>query len=234
MEIINSLLHFDVYLLSIIETFGYYTYLLLFLIIFAETGLVVTPFLPGDSLLFVVGTLAGAGYLNIYVILGTLTLAAILGDSVNYSLGKKLGAKVFSKTNSRFFNPDHLEKTRKFYAKYGAKTIILARFVPIVRTFAPFVAGIGEMHYGQFVTYNILGGIIWVFSLTILGYFFGGLEIIKNNFEIAIFGVIFLSLIPVIYEIIMHKLEAHKARKLATATYEKVQDTFERKHLSEE
>lgn len=200
MEIFDFLLHLDKYLAEIINQFGIFTYIILFLIIFVETGLIVMPFLPGDSLLFVVGTFAANGLFNIWTVYFLLLFAAILGDAVNYSIGYNIGPKIFSRDDSRFFNKEHLEKTKVFYEKYGGKTIILARFLPIIRTFAPFVAGIGKMDYKVFFFYNIIGGFAWVTSLTFAGYFFGGLPIIKNNFETAILVIIFISLIPVIVE----------------------------------
>lgn len=231
MELIETLLHFDEYLAQFINTFGGWVYVLLFAIIFAETGFVVTPFLPGDSLLFVVGTLAGSGYLNFWLIYVTLLIAAILGDTVNYWIGHHTGHKVFNKENSKFFNKHHLETTRKFFAKHGGKTIIIARFVPIVRSFAPFVAGMGSMHYSTFLAYNVIGGFVWVTSLTVAGYFFGALPIIKNNFEAAIFIIIFLSLIPAVIEYIKAKREPKKAED--SASYAKIQDTFKKEHLKE-
>lgn len=231
-DILKSLLHFDSQLRQIIDVFGAWTYVILFIIIFAETGLVIVPFLPGDSLLFIVGSLAGSGYLNFFVVYTTLLIAAILGDSVNYSLGRKLGKKAFTKTNSMFFSPANLEKTRKFYEKYGSKTIILARFVPIIRTFAPFVAGIGEMHYSTFAFYNVLGGFIWVTSLTSAGYFFGGMEIVKNNFEIAILVIIFISILPVIYEYLMHKKASKEESESVKTDFVEIKETFEEKDIS--
>lgn len=231
LEIIKFVLHLEEHLANIINLFGPYTYVFLFLIIFAETGLVVTPFLPGDSLLFVIGTLAGGGFLNIWVVYFTLLLAAILGDTVNYWVGNKLGARVFSKEKSRLFNKAYLEKTRQFYDKHGGKTIILARFVPIVRTFAPFVAGVGKMHYHTFLIYNVVGAFIWVTLLTFAGYFFGALPIIKDNFEFAVFGVIIVSVLPMIFEYLKHK---HEERKLAKqASYDKIQKTMEKEHLKD-
>src|SRR3989339_1174603 len=161
-QFIDVILHLDKYLNQITQEYGIWTYALLFLIIFAETGLVITPFLPGDSLIFAVGTLAGGSYLNIVITYLTLLIAAILGDTVNYWVGHHLGARVFTQENSRIFNKAYLEKTNEFYRKHGGKTIILARFIPVVRTFAPFVAGVGKMHYGIFLSYNIVGGFIWV------------------------------------------------------------------------
>ncbi len=175
MDILDIFLHLGDYLAQIIQIFGVWTYVILFLVIFAETGFVVTPFLPGDSLLFIVGAFAAIGHLNIFVVYAVLLVAAILGDTVNYWLGNKIGAKVFSKENSRIFNKKYLTKTEEFYEKYGGKTIIIARFVPVVRTFAPFVAGIGKMKYSVFITYNIIGGFFWVTSLVFAGYFFGNL-----------------------------------------------------------
>jgi membrane-associated protein len=232
MELINFLLHFDEYLANIINLFGPMTYVILFLIVFAETGLVVLPFLPGDSLLFVVGTLAGGGYLNIWFAYFTLLLAAILGDTVNYWIGSRIGNRVFSKENSKIFNKAYLEKTREFYDKHGGKTIILARFVPIIRTFAPFVAGMGEMRYGTFISYNIIGGIVWVTLLTFAGYFFGGLSFIKENFEYAVLGVVFVSIIPVILEYIKHKGRKNKKNEEKTS-FKEIKKTFKKEHLED-
>jgi membrane-associated protein len=234
MEIIDFLLHLDQHLSAIIDAFGIYTYIILFLIIFAETGFVVTPFLPGDSLLFVVGTLAGSGFLNIWIVYISLLLAAILGDSINYWIGHHTGPKIFAKENSRLFNKAYLEKTREFYAKHGGKTIILARFLPIIRTFAPFVAGVGKMHYSTFIFYNIIGGFIWVTSLTFAGYFFGGLPVIKENFEYAIIGIIVLSIMPMIIEYLKRKKGPQITRKqLESLTYKDIQKTFKKEHLTD-
>lgn len=230
MEIINFFLHFDDYLANIINLFGGWTYVILFGIIFAETGLVVTPFLPGDSLLFIVGTLAGSGYLNIFIVYVTLLVAAILGDTVNYWMGHKFGAKVFNKENSKLFNKAYLAKTQAFYEKHGGKTIILARFVPIVRTFAPFVAGIGNMHYRTFLLYNVVGAFVWVTSLTLAGYFFGGLEIVKENFEIAVFVIIGISLLPVIFEYLKHR---HEKKKNEKTSLSEIRQTLKKEHLND-
>ncbi|GIW61891.1 MAG: membrane protein [Patescibacteria group bacterium] len=234
MEIIQFLLHLDQHISAIIDAFGIYTYIILFLIVFAETGFVVTPFLPGDSLLFVVGTLAGSGFLNIWIVYISLLLAAILGDSINYWIGHHTGPKIFAKENSRLFNKAYLEKTREFYAKHGGKTIILARFLPIIRTFAPFVAGVGKMHYSTFIFYNIIGGFIWVTSLTFAGYFFGGLPFIKENFEYAVIGIIVISIMPMIIEYIKHK-KGHQVTKkqLESLTYKDIQKTFKEEHLTD-
>lgn len=228
------ILHIDEHLTNIIALFGSWTYVLLFAIIFAETGLVITPFLPGDSLLFAAGALAGGGYLNIWIVYVIMLGAAIIGDTVNYWIGHHIGPKVFSKENSRLFNKAYLEKTREFYEKHGGKTIILARFLPIIRTFAPFVAGTGKMHYNTFLFYNVTGAFIWVTSLTCAGYFFGGLSFIKENFEYAVIGIILLSLLPMILEYIKYKRGPQLSKKqLAHATYKDLQKTFKEEHLSD-
>lgn len=231
MDSLKFLLHLDSYMESIINSFGAFTYVILFLIIFAETGLVVAPFLPGDSLLFIVGTLSGSGFLNIWIAYFSLLVAAIFGDTVNYWIGHHFGPKVFSKKNSKLFNPEYLEKTRGFYAKYGGKTIILARFLPIIRTFAPFVAGIGKMHYGTFVLYNVVGALIWVTLFMFAGYFFGGMPLIKNNFEYAVVVIVLVSVLPVIFEYIKHKME--KRKHLKSATFKDVNKTFKKEHLND-
>ena len=191
-QILDLFLHLDDHLGTIIQQFGAFTYVILFGIIFAETGLVVVPFLPGDSLLFVAGTLAGAKHLNIIIVYLTLLSAAIIGDTVNYWVGHHIGPKVFARENSRIFKKEYLEKTREFFEKYGGKAIILARFLPIIRTFAPFVAGVGKMHYETFLFYNVLGGFLWVTLFTFAGYFFGGLEFIQENFHYAVVGIAFI------------------------------------------
>ncbi len=212
-QLADYILHLGDYLLMVIEAFGPLTYVILFLVIFAETGLVVTPFLPGDSLIFIVGAFSASGHLNFIFAYITLLAAAIIGDSVNYWIGNKIGPRVFSKENSRVFNKKYLDKTHHFYEKYGTKTIVIARFVPIVRTFAPFVAGIGKMNYKTFFTYNVLGAFIWVSSLMLGGYFLGSLPIVKDNFEKAIFFIIGISLLPMAYEILKAKLEARGEKK---------------------
>jgi membrane-associated protein len=231
-EFIELILHFEEHLQNIINLLGPLTYVLLFIVIFAETGLVVAPFLPGDSLLFIVGTLAGTGLLNIFVVYVTLLIAAILGDSVNYWIGSRIGPRVFSKENSRFFNKAYLKKTEEFYEKHGGKTIILARFVPIIRTFAPFVAGIGKMNYKTFLFYNVFGGFIWVTSLTFAGYFFGSHSFIKNNFEYAVIGIVAVSLVPVLLEFIKHRAIQRAAKKEQKITYEEVEETFKKEKLT--
>lgn len=199
---IDIFMHLDKHLSSIIGQYGTVTYIILFMIIFCETGLVVTPFLPGDSLLFAAGTFAALGMLNITWLFVLLSIAAIAGDTVNYWIGHYLGPKVFAKENVRFLNKKHLEHTHQFYEKYGSKTIIIARFVPIVRTFAPFVAGIGSMTYSRFITYNIIGGIVWILTCVSAGYLFGNIPIVKQNFTMVIFAIIFISILPGVIEFI--------------------------------
>jgi membrane-associated protein len=202
--IIEIFLHLDKHLDLVIRTFGNLSYLLFFLIVFAETGLVITPFLPGDSLLFATGAFAAIGYFNIFWLFVILSGAAIIGDSVNYFLGQLLGENILKK-NHRLFNKEHVERTHKFYEKYGGKTIILARFVPIIRTFAPFVAGVGKMNYSKFILYNITGGLLWVGVFALGGYYFGNIPFIKNNFSVTILVIVFLSVLPVVIEFWKHR-----------------------------
>lgn len=204
-DIVNIALHIDKYLNIVIQNFGNWSYLLLFGVIFLETGLVITPFLPGDSLLFAVGAFSALGSLNLLWFFITLSGAAILGDTVNYTLGKLLGEKIIKKGNHCFFKKEHLERTHKFYEKHGGKTIILARFIPIIRTFAPFVAGIGEMNYCKFFVYNVTGAILWVAVFLLGGYYFGNTPLIKENFFIAILAIMALSVVPVIVEFLRHR-----------------------------
>lgn len=204
-QFFNILLHLDVYLTTLVSQFGVATYAILFGVIFAETGFVITPFLPGDSLLFTAGAIASLGSLNIVVTLTILFLAAIAGDTVNYWIGHFFGKKIVDNPRIKFINQEHIDKTEQFFKKYGGKTIILARFVPIVRTFAPFVAGIGSMNYSKFIFFNVVGAILWVFILTGAGYFFGNLTLVKSNFELVVFAIIGLSILPMIYEYIQHK-----------------------------
>lgn len=204
-SLVNFILHMDVHLVEIVNNYGPLTYAILFGIIFAETGLVITPFLPGDSLLFASGAIAAIGSLNVWFIITILCIAAILGDTVNYLIGHFFGRKIVDNPNIPFINQEHIDKTEQFYKKHGGKTIILARFVPIVRTFAPFVAGVGQMDYSKFISYNIIGGIIWVVLFTMLGFFFGNLAFIKESFHYAVFAIIGLSIIPMIYEYIQNK-----------------------------
>jgi membrane-associated protein len=204
-QFLDVFLHLDAHLDAIINQYQTLTYLILCLIIFCETGLVATPFLPGDSLLFAAGALAAKNdVLNVWLLIPLLFGSAILGDNLNYFVGKTIGLKVFDKL--KFIKRDYLTKTEEFYEKHGGKTIIIARFVPIVRTFAPFVAGVGAMNYRKYIGYCISGGIIWVTLLTLAGYFFGNLEIVKKNFEIVIFGIIGVSLLPVIFQFFKMKL----------------------------
>ncbi len=207
-DFIHIFLHLDQHLNLIVQNYGLWSYAVLFLIIFCETGLVVTPFLPGDSLLFAAGALCAATELRIEWVVALLTVAAILGDTVNYWVGNYIGPKVFAQESSRFLNKKHLEKTHQFYEKYGGKTIIIARFVPIVRTFAPFVAGVGSMTYGKFLIYNVVGGILWVVLCTFAGYFFGNLPFVKEHFSLVILGIIFVSILPALIEIARHKLSS--------------------------
>jgi membrane-associated protein len=205
-QFIDIMLHLDTHLLGWIAMFGPWFYVLMFLIIFCETGLVVTPFLPGDSLLFTLGALAALDDgLDVWLLLISLTIAGILGDTVNYHIGKYLGVKAFD-TDGRFFKKKYLDQTRGFYDRWGSFTIVAARFAPIARTFAPFVAGIGSMNYKRFISYNILGAIAWVFTFILAGYFFGNLPMVKRNFHIVIFGVIFVSILPMLVPWIKSKM----------------------------
>lgn len=218
---IDVILHLDKYLVTLANDFGIWTYLILFAIIFCETGLVVTPFLPGDSLLFAIGALSAGNGLNVVAISIVLIIAAILGDTINYHIGKYIGPKVFHKENVRFLNKKHLIKTHEFYERHGGKTIIIARFVPIIRTFAPFVAGMGSMSYARFIVYNIVGGVLWVLLLVFAGYFFGNIPIVKKNFTLVIFAIIFISILPGIIAYLNERISAKKqkqADKLKTAS----------------
>ena len=196
------IIHIDVHLSEIIQSYGVWTYLILFLIIFCETGLVVTPFLPGDSLLFAAGTFAARGDFNVMWLCILLSIAAVLGDTVNYWIGSFVGPKIFHKEHVRFLNKEYLDRTHKFYEKYGGKTIIIARFVPIIRTFAPFVAGIGSMTYWHFISYNVIGGIVWIVAFVFAGYYFGNIPMVKNNFTMVIFAIIIISILPGVIEFI--------------------------------
>lgn len=202
--IFNFILHIDTHLGEIIAHYGGLSYAILFVIVFAETGFVFTPFLPGDSLLFAAGAFSAMGSFNIVVLLVLLFSAAFLGDTVNYWLGRYLGRKIIDNPKIPI-NQAHIDRTQKFYDKYGGKTIFLARFIPIIRTFAPFVAGIGKMSYGKFVYYNLAGGFAWVFGFTLLGYFFGNLPGVKENFSIVIIAIIILSVIPIFIELVKAK-----------------------------
>ena len=210
MEVINFLidfvLHMDVHLNEIISNYGAWTYGILAGVIFMETSFVVTPFLPGDSLLFAAGTFAALGALNPFLLFGLLATMAILGDTVNYHIGQYIGERAFS-GEIKFLKQEYLEKTQDFYEKHGGKAIILARFVPIIRTFAPFVAGVGTMKYRKFISYNVIGGIVWVALFISLGYFFGNIEFVKKHFELVIFAIIGISFIPPIYEFLKARKE---------------------------
>jgi membrane-associated protein len=203
--IADFIMHIDVHLGAIIKDYGIWTYLILFIIIFCETGLVVTPFLPGDSLLFAAGTFAAIGSLDVLWLFLLLSLAAVGGDTVNYWIGCFAGPKVFHKERVRFLNKEYLDRTHQFYEKYGGKTIIIARFVPIIRTFAPFVAGIGNMTYWRFISYNIIGGIAWIAICVFAGYYFGNLPFVRNNFSLVILVIIIISIMPGVVEIVKHK-----------------------------
>ena len=198
--LIDVVLHLDRHLQWVVTNYGAWIYAVLFIIIYCETGLVVTPFLPGDSLLFVAGTLAAGGDMYIHALFALLTLASFSGDNTNYWIGRFIGPRIFRREKSWAFNPAHLERTRRFYEKHGGKTIVIARFVPIVRTFAPFVAGIGRMHYGSFLLYSFAGSVFWIGSLTYAGYFFGNLPIVKDNLSLVIIGIVILSIMPGVVE----------------------------------
>jgi len=216
MEFISYLialfLHLDKHVSQIIQNYGVWTYLLLFLVIFVETGFVVMPFLPGDSLLFAAGTFASPALgssLNIFLLWALLCAAAILGDTVNYWIGHFIGPKAFS-GEVRFLKKEYLDRTHEFYEKHGGKTIIIARFIPIIRTFAPFVAGIGAMNYGRFITYNVVGGVAWVTIFTFGGYYFGNLPFVKENFSLVVIAIIFISVVPMIFEFIKQRTSGAK------------------------
>ena len=203
--IADFFIHLDRHLGAIIQSFGGWTYFIFFLVIFCETGLVVTPFLPGDSLLFGLGTFAALGMLQIEWLLILLSIAAVAGNTVNYAIGKFVGPKVFHRENVRFLNKKYLDRTHEFYEKHGGKTIVIARFLPIIRTFAPFVAGIGEMNYWRFTLYNILGSVAWISLFIAGGYYFGNLPIVKRNFTFVIFAIIIISVLPIVFEFFRQK-----------------------------
>ena len=206
---LDFFLHLDKYLAQIIDQTGNMTYIILFLVIFAETGLVVTPFLPGDSLIFAAGAIAAQDILNIFVLYISLLIAAFVGDSVNYSIGHRIGPKAFT-TNSRLLKKEYLEKAQAFYEKHGGKAIVLARFVPIVRTFAPFVAGVANMNYTKFISYNFIGGFLWVTAFLWGGYFLGNIPFIKDNFHYSVVLIVLISVIPVMWELIKSKTHHSK------------------------
>jgi len=207
--LIDFILNIDVHLGQIISTYGLLTYAILFFIIFMETGLVFTPFLPGDSLLFAAGAFAALNSLNIGLLLLILSIAAVLGDTANYWIGHFFGKKIVAHPKIPI-DEEHIRETKKFFDKYGGKTIIIARFMPFIRTFAPFVAGVGKMSYGQFFSYNVIGGILWVFIATLAGYFFGNIKFVRENFSLVIIGVVLISLIPIVVEILRKKLKRNK------------------------
>jgi membrane-associated protein len=206
LDMIDFILHLDKYLGQIIQNYGAWTYMILFFMIFMETGFVVTPFLPGDSLLFAAGAFAGLGYLNIGILFVLMSIAAIAGDTVNYWIGHTIGPRAFS-GNIRFLKKEYLDRTHAFYEKHGGKTIIIARFIPIIRTFAPFVAGVGSMTYGKFISYNVIGGVAWVALFTFGGYFFGNLPVVQQNFTFVILAIIFISILPAIIEFIRGRMK---------------------------
>jgi membrane-associated protein len=203
--LLDYVIHLDKHLSGVIQDYGVWTYLILFLIIFCETGLVVTPFLPGDSLLFAIGTFTAVGALDLGLTLVLLSAAAVLGDTVNYAVGYRVGPRVFRREGVRFLNREYLDRTHRFYERHGAKTIVIARFVPIIRTFAPFVAGIGRMTYARFALYNVAGGVLWIALLTGGGYFFGNIPVVRRNFTLVIFAIIALSVLPGVIEMLRHR-----------------------------
>ena len=211
MEIITNFIdlfiHLDDHINTVIQNYGYWTYLILFIIIFCETGLVVTPILPGDSLLFAIGALSVSGPLKPLYLMVLLSIAAILGDTVNYRIGKILAPKILANEKIPLIKREHIEKTHKFYEKYGPKTIILARFIPIIRTFAPFLAGVGTMSYSKFLTYNVIGGILWVVVGILSGYYFGNLPFVSENFSLVVLAIVVISLLPAVYEFWKHQVE---------------------------
>jgi membrane-associated protein len=205
-QLFDFVLHIDKHLGEIIANYGYWTYFILFAVIFMETGLVVTPFLPGDSLLFAAGAFAATGALNVGVLFVLLAAAAIVGDTVNYWVGHRLGPRVFQE-DVRFLKREYLERTQRFYDKHGGKTIFLARFIPIIRTFAPFVAGVGTMRYSKFIVYNVIGALAWTSVFIFAGYFFGNIPIVRDNFGLVVIAIILISVLPVVYEVAQHRLQ---------------------------
>jgi membrane-associated protein len=212
-QLIDFILHIDVHLTEICALYGTWVYAILFVIIFCETGLVVTPFLPGDSLLFAIGSLSAIGAMRVEYAIPLLITAALVGDNSNYWIGRKLGPKVFSQEKSRLFNKEYLDRTHRFYDKHGRVTVILARFLPIIRTFAPFVAGIGHMAYRTFLLFSIIGALLWVNIFVLIGYFFGNIPIVKHNFSIIIIALVLIPGTPAVIEFIRHLIEQRKKRK---------------------
>jgi membrane-associated protein len=211
-QFIDLFLHLDTHLAAVIQSYGTWTYVILFVIIFCETGLVVTPFLPGDSLLFAGGAFVALGSLSLVPLLLLLIVAAILGDAVNYSIGRRIGAGLLAKPDSRVFKRAYVDRTHAFYEKYGPKTIVIARFVPIVRTFAPFLAGVGKMSYSQFVMFNISGAVLWVVSCVFAGFFFGNLPFVRDNFTLVIFAIIGISLLPAMVAFLQERRKPRDTR----------------------
>ena len=209
--LLSLVLHIDQHLFALVEAYGAWLYLILFVVVFCETGLVVTPFLPGDSLLFATGTLAGAGYMSYPVSMGVLLGAAVLGDAVNYEIGRHVGPSIFSH-ETRWLNKAHLLKAHAFYEKHGGKAIILARFIPVIRTFAPFVAGIALMHPVRFFSFNVSGAVLWVTGLVSAGYFLGNIPVVRDNFSLVVYGIIIVSLLPVAVEILRSVLRSRKRK----------------------
>ncbi len=209
---IDFFIHLDKYLTDIIHSIGSLSYIVIFIIVFCETGLFVTPFLPGDSLIFVIGSLSAIGALNLWISTIVLMSAAIIGDTVNYHIGKFLGPKIFKKQNVRFLNRKHLDKAHEFYEKHGGKTVIIARFIPIIRTFAPFVAGMGSMSYGRFILYNIVGGVSWVSICIFSGYFFGNIPVVSENFTLVILAIVAISALPILISWISSRAGKSKAK----------------------
>jgi membrane-associated protein len=210
-SLIDFIIHIDKHLTELAGTYGSLAYAILFVIVFCETGLVVTPFLPGDSLLFAAGALASQGAFNVHLLALLLLVAAILGDAVNYAIGRRMGPAVFERKNSKVFRPEYLARTQKYFEKYGAKTIVLARFVPIVRTFAPFLAGVGTMSYPKFAFYNVTGAIAWVGLFTYGGWMFGGTPLVQKNFKLVILAIIVISILPAVIEIYRARREARSS-----------------------
>ncbi len=208
LKFIDLFIHLDKHISLLLQMFGGWTYLIVFLIIFCETGLVVTPILPGDSLLFGLGTFAAKGDLDPLLLIVILSIAAIAGDTVNYAVGKFVGPKIFHRDDVKFLKKEYLDRTHRFYEKHGGKTIIIARFIPIIRTFAPFVAGIGAMTYWRFITYNIVGGVAWICFFVLGGYYFGNLPFVKRNFTLVIIAIIIISVLPGVFEYIRHRRQA--------------------------
>lgn len=206
--LVDLFLHLDRHLAAVIQQYGGWTYAILFVVIFCETGLVVTPILPGDSLLFAVGTFAAIGALDLGGSMVLLSAAAVLGDAVNYAIGYRLGPRVFRGEGVRFLNREYLDRTQRFYERYGPATIVLARFVPIVRTFAPFLAGVGRMTYPRFATYNVAGGVLWIAGCTLAGYAFGNIPLVKENFSVAIMAIVVVSVMPGVIEYLRQRRQA--------------------------